>query len=248
MNGWSPQWDQHISDMWQRGCSAAEISQSLLNVGIVKTRNAVIGRLHRIGMNDRTRLEPSLHPKNTVARSQVTFTAEMDAALRKMAGEGISRATASRRMGVSETRIRDRIGRLNLLWTEPKSAASNPWSKPASGKKRADAERWEATRLGQALLANATDDAGPEAVPLINRRTFGQCAWPVGDATGAAQLCCGKRIPNGAAGVRQSYCEGHGMRAVSKTFTREPAVRQDRTVAAAPRRTPESDGLWDMAA
>jgi GcrA cell cycle regulator len=128
-----------------------------------------------------------------------------------------------------------------------KSASDSPWAKTGDPS-RAKAERQAATIAGKILLANATDDAGPDAVPLINRRTFGQCAWPVGDATGAAQLCCGKRIPSGAAGVRQSYCEGHGMRAVSKTFTREPAVRQDRTVAAAPRRTPESDGLWDMAA
>lgn len=127
-----------------------------------------------------------------------------------------------------------------------KSASDSPWAKTGDPS-RAKAERQAATIAGKILLANATDDAGPEAVPLINRRTFGQCAWPVGDATGAGQLCCGKRIPNGAAGVRQSYCEGHGMRAVSHTYTRAPVVKE-RGVAPAPRRQIESDGLWDMAA
>jgi hypothetical protein len=237
-----------ICELWKEGRSATEIAR-IFNDG--RTRNAIIGVVYRAGLTgtDRGSAKPNLRPsRSNIGRFQATFTEAMDAELRKMASEGISRAMAGRRMQVSESRIRDRIKALDLHWTNPRSAADSPWQKKAKPK-QADIERAAATIAGQAILAAATDEPGPEAVRMIERRVFGQCAWPVGEATGADQLCCGKPIPDGASGVRQSYCAGHGMRAVSRTFVRAPIVHQDRSVAAAPRRTPSNDDhLWDVAA
>ncbi len=140
--------------------------------------------------------------------------------------------------------------------TAPKSANASPWGRKGDLAKET-AERKAATIAGQAILAAATDEPGPEAVRMFERRIFGQCAWPVGEATGADQLCCGKPIPDGASGVRQSYCAGHGMRAVSRqkpwTPTDPRQGRPDPRTIAKGRvlldvRHRPADELWDVAA
>lgn len=232
-----------ICDLWKKGHSASEIAQK---IGGGKSRNAIIGVVHRAGLSGVARANATWRQHNNFVRSsQSTFTAAMDAELRKMAAEGISRATAARRMKVSDSRLRDRITRLGLFWAEPKSSADSPWQRKP---KLSDREREAATIAGQALLANATDEAGPDAIRLLERRTFSQCAWPVGTATGADQLCCGKPIAEGHTGIRQSYCAGHGMRAVSRTFVKEPEVPRERAIAPVPRGMPANDDLWDVAA
>jgi hypothetical protein len=232
-----------ICELWKRGLSSGEIAQIM-----GKSRGAVMGVVYRAGLTDQSRTSAtrSIRTVHGIRTLPPPFTPEQDAQLRAMAGEGISRSNAARRLGMSDSRVRDRIKALALVWTIPKSSADSPWQKKA---KVSDVERQAATKAGLAILAAATDEPGPEAVRMLERRTFGQCAWPVGEATGADQLCCGKPIPDGASGVRQSYCAGHGMRAVSRTFVRAPIVHQDRSVAAAPRHTPSNDDhLWDVAA
>lgn len=49
MSGWTAAQDKMLTDMWQSGLSASEISRRCTN----KTRNAVIGRVHRLKLQGR---------------------------------------------------------------------------------------------------------------------------------------------------------------------------------------------------
>lgn len=55
LNAWTPELSSLITGLWKKGKSATEISKALASQGVKKTRNSVIGRLHRMGVtvNDR---------------------------------------------------------------------------------------------------------------------------------------------------------------------------------------------------
>lgn len=64
---WTADADDCIKQLWNSGSSASEISAALYrNLGIVASRNAVIGRLHRrnLGTHERSRRnKPTVRPK-----------------------------------------------------------------------------------------------------------------------------------------------------------------------------------------
>lgn len=85
---WTPELSSMITGLWQKGKSATEISKALAGHGVHKTRNAVIGRLHRMGVtvNDRPHEVTRAHriaceDKSRQKKSRVSSTNQAKGAL-----------------------------------------------------------------------------------------------------------------------------------------------------------------------
>lgn len=83
-----------------------------------------------------------------------------------------------------------------------------PSSPEEAAKKRA-----HFTEKGAGIIKGFAEAANDTAVLLIDRRRF-QCSWPVGEASGAGQMCCGQPVDPNGTGATQTYCPAHRKRAV----------------------------------
>lgn len=233
MNGWTPDREAKAKALWLKGYSAAQISRV---IGGGLSRNAVIGKIHRLGLSSKGR-GPAAAP-SPYMKSQVTFTPEMDARLREMSQEGITKANAALRLDVSDSRVWDRVRALGLEWKAPA--------------KRTETERTiKKPRLIEQDVEAQTVFVEPspeDAIPLI-ARTFGQCSWPVGTPDRpAGQMCCGHKVPEGATGLRASYCAHHAKLAIARTPTPLRLPREPQRVSSRRVKPVNDDGLWDMVA
>ena len=177
-------WDQNRIDRakaaWLKGESAEWIAREL---GDGLTRNAVIGKMHRLGLQ---RGRPSKPQQARAPRVRLPKLATAPAATKMKRGPGEHR-------------------------TAPKSGNANPWgaSSPAdAAKKRAEAEVY-----GAAKLKSFAEPANDDAITLMARRfgqcawPVGTPARP------ADQLCCGQRVDPTATPTTAGYCERHRARA-----------------------------------
>lgn len=107
-----------------------------------------------------------------------------------------------------------------------------PSSPAEAAKKRA-----HFTEKGAGIIKGFAEAANDTSVLLIDRRRF-QCSWPVGEVSGAGQMCCGQPVDPAATRATESYCPSHRKRAVgmvlpaSKAFgfgERRQAQRSDST-------------------
>jgi len=107
-----------------------------------------------------------------------------------------------------------------------------PSSPAEAAKKRA-----HFTEKGAGIIKGFAEAANDTSVLLIERRRF-QCSWPVGEVSGAGQMCCGQPVDPSATRATESYCPSHRKRAVgmvlpaSKAFgcgERRQAQRSDST-------------------
>lgn len=92
-------------------------------------------------------------------------------------------------------------------------------------------------KKGAGIIGGFMEAANDTSILLIDRRRF-QCSWPVGEISGAGQMCCGQPVDPTATGATESYCPAHRKRAVglvlpaAKAFgfgERRPARRSDST-------------------
>lgn len=76
--GWSPQEDDVVTEMWTEGFSASEIAGMIIN----RTRNAVIGRVHRLGLSQTTRKTRERETKPRAPRARIRRAAPLRRPLR----------------------------------------------------------------------------------------------------------------------------------------------------------------------
>lgn len=90
---------------------------------------------------------------------------------------------------------------------------------------------------GAGIIDGFTEAANDTSILLIERRRF-QCSWPVGEVSGAGQMCCGQPVDPAATGATETYCPAHHRRAVSRVLAaskafgfgeRRPARRAEST-------------------
>lgn len=178
--GWTPERIARAKMLWLRGDSAEQIAQA---IGGSLSRNAVIGKVHRLGLK---RGRPSRPSAPTTTRVRVPKPPKAPSAPKMKRGPGEHR-------------------------TAPKSANVNPFgaSSPAEAARR----RAEAEAQGAAKLRSFAEPANDDAIPLLSRRfgqcawPVGDPARP------AEQMCCGQRVDPTATPTTASYCERHRARA-----------------------------------
>lgn len=167
------------------GKSASEAAKVL---GAGCTRNAVIGRAHRLGWTKEHRREPSA-PK--LRAPKVKRDRSTGAIVQNIAARTPPKPSPQNRPAVA-------FGKVEVV-------------NAAETEKRRTAHRAHGEKIIDGFAAPANDTA----ILLIERRRF-QCAWPVGEPDRPAQqMCCGLPVQEGVGTALESYCGAHQQRAAS---------------------------------
>lgn len=194
-------WNDHLAGeakrLWIEGKSATEIARSIPGKF---TRNAVIGKLHRMGVTSAHRMAPKTPPLTGAARS---------ARWRNLNAPSVTVREQTRRAPKPGPHNKPGavFGKVSILDQE------------AADKKRA-----QMRGHGQAAIQRviASDIESPNAVPLLEH-TKG-CRWPLGER-GDVRFCCNPvRVEGGP------YCEGHHAVSLSPfqpERLREPRAAND---------------------
>ena len=192
---WTPEKDAELAAMWQAGLSAAVIARRF---GNSLTRNAIIGRIHRVpGMSA---LRGKMKPPSPSHSS--SWTPEFDDQLRAMVDEGKPTDQIANELGRSVGAIRWRLSRLKIK----REAPSMPVMRAP-----------EPIEPVEALPFVPPESSAPQPVSepptgliSIMELTEHTCRWPFGDPRETDFSYCGAW--KSAAGP---YCSNHAKRAKS---------------------------------
>lgn len=173
-----------------------------------KSRAAVLGKAHRLGLSERT--APANFQTHTGAAQ----------AARQPKAPPVKRNRATGGIKIDKPAPASSFGRF---------APSSP--------EEAAKKREHFAKHGAGIIDGFAEAANDTSILLIDRRRF-QCSWPVGEVSGAGQMCCGQPVDPAATGATETYCPTHHKRAVgrvlaaSKAFgfgERRPARRAEST-------------------
>jgi GcrA cell cycle regulator len=174
---WTDERVQKLQEMWAEGHSAAQIAKVLGGV----TRNAVIGKVHRLGLSNRSGAPGEKAPETPAARPAVEPIVEPAEAEHATAPE-------TRAEPVATT-------------TDPVEAAPVPRVVNRDPSRREPAPMTE-DRLE--VLANLREIEKSARRISLMELTERVCKWPIGDPTDADFHFCGLQAVPG-----KPYCEAH---------------------------------------
>ncbi|APX15348.1 GcrA cell cycle regulator [Phaeobacter inhibens] len=184
---WTDERVELLKKMWGEGQSASQIAKELGGV----TRNAVIGKVHRLGLSNRNSgtAKPAAEPK------------EKPAAAPKPAPAAAATAPAKPKPQPK---------------TEPARPVTPEPAAPAEGRPATPARR-QIIPAGQPLPPQpSANEISPEALAKVNEiekkakklglmeLTERTCKWPVGDPATEDFWFCGLPVQQG-----KPYCEAH---------------------------------------
>lgn len=214
---WTPTAEAEMKRLYvNEGKSASEVAKTL---GGGCTRNAVIGKAHRLGWMKEHRQKPAAVGLKApeVRRDRSTGAIVQNIAARTPPKPG------------QQNRPAVAFGNIEVV-------------NAAETEKRRTAHRAHGEKIIDGFAAPANDTS----IPLMERRRF-QCAWPVGEPERPAQqMCCGLPVQEGVGTALESYCGAHQKRAASAY---QPVRREVRAPAEYRRAAskPEPSSIWDEA-
>ncbi len=183
---WTDERVELLKKMWSEGQSASQIAKELGGV----TRNAVIGKVHRLGLSNRTSGTPAAAAKPEAKEKPAQPSAPKVEAKPKPA----PRTEPARPAAV-----------------EPAAEAETEEAKPAQPQRR------QIIPAGQPLPPQpSANEISPEALAKVNEiekkakkltlmeLTERTCKWPVGDPATVDFWFCGLPVQQG-----KPYCEAH---------------------------------------
>jgi len=183
---WTPARTERALKLWTDGCSATEIMR-ILGGGL--TRNAVIGKLNRIGAPKRAPAARDAaawinRPKSPALNAWPQDKA--DELRRLYVEEGLTPSVIAERFGLGRTAITSKLIRMGVPM------------RPTVKALKAEAVKRERTvdRSSRPMPADVWAPIGP-TVGLMELHSH-SCRWPIGDAY------CGAKKSRG------SYCRTHG--------------------------------------
>jgi GcrA cell cycle regulator len=207
---WTEARDKALAELWEQGLSAAKIADKF---GGGVTRNAVIGRLNRLGLQ---RGGNQWSDEETEQFKALWADGKTDAQIAEAMGKD-SRAISAKRL-----RLKLPVNRVvRPKAVKPKKPRTQRKRKTLEGNrpnviKGVQGAQRGSTRVEQpdAVLRRLkeAETANPDArrVP-IKELQAGQCRWPVNDAKpGEEHLFCGAKARAGS-----SYCKDHYSVSVS---------------------------------
>lgn len=195
---WTDERVELLKKMWGEGQSASQIAKELGGV----TRNAVIGKVHRLGLSNRsggsgTASKPSTEKTEAKAppKAKPAVVKEPPAAKPAAAQPSASAAPA----------------------TEPEAAAAEPAPPPAPRPSNVTHLRKPIVPAGQPLPPQpSANEISPEALAkqseverhakrlTLMELTERTCKWPIGDPATEDFYFCGLPVQQG-----KPYCEAH---------------------------------------
>lgn len=198
------------------GKSASEVAKAM---GGGCTRNAVIGKAHRLGWMKEHRQKPAAVG---LKAPRVRRDRSTDAIVQNIAARTPPKPGQQNRPAIA-------FGHIEVV-------------NAAETENRRTAQRAQGEKIIEGFAAPANDTA----IPLMERRRF-QCAWPVGEPERPAQqMCCGLPVQEGVGTALESYCAAHQQRAASayQPVRREIKAPAEYRRAAA---KPAPSSIWDEA-
>ncbi len=168
-----------LQQLWSDGLSASQIATQLGGV----TRNAVIGKVHRLGLSDKSRVKAGNHRPGQQTTSQPPIAAEAR-----------PEAEPASVTSLSEAREAKAAGEAQKIEVPP---APEPVVVPPTASSPTPPER---TQVEQIVVATAPD-RGTIGILELTEQT---CRWPFGDPTKAGFHFCGAHSP-----VGDVYCADH---------------------------------------
>ncbi|PWR18899.1 GcrA family cell cycle regulator [Zavarzinia compransoris] len=210
---WTDERIATLRDLWEQGLSASQIAAKLGNI----TRNAVIGKVHRLGLSGR----PS--PVRTERAAQAPAAAP---AAPVAAAPAAPAAQAPARPAESQPRILP-------AGPAPAPAAARPVRLVTTTTADVAAQAAQKPRVLPASPAPAPREAAPRAAapapepePMVRATLLSindrMCKWPVGDPGEAGFHFCGRRAQTG-----MPYCQDHA-RIAYQAATPKAREKRDR--------------------
>lgn len=190
---WTDDRVELLSKLWQDGLSASQIAREM---GGAITRNAVIGKVHRMGLAGRAKT-PSQVPTRSKAKPISSAS---------IGGNG---GTSRPSMGLGATRAN-----VNMRPSAPMVSGNNALAMSLSPMITPDI---------QPRYQPASEVVIPisERVTIMELREA-MCKWPLGDPLHADFRYCGAKAPAGGA----PYCTSHSQMAYQPTQDRRARDRK----------------------
>ncbi|WP_297803661.1 GcrA family cell cycle regulator [uncultured Brevundimonas sp.] len=196
---WTTDEDTVLTQKWEDGLSATEISRYFASIGCHRSRNSVIGRAARLMLPARA---VSYKDKLKAARRLKILTPEQRQRL--IDREQQRRAKATKNAAKAQARKEHQAERERIKAEKERAKAVKPKS------------------IHQQAIEGFAVERPVTAVPLLDRR-WNQCAWPV-DADNTRDMhCCGAPTTTRPAGTMTSYCKTHFV--MSASIIRYPEDR-----------------------
>jgi GcrA cell cycle regulator len=223
--GWSDQRVNQLKKLWQQGKSASEIAETLGGV----TRNAVIGKAHRLGLSGRP--SPIKKPASPAKKAAGKASpAAKTPATKTVAPKPVSKPVAKPVASKTEALKTPVATKAAPVKADHKAIAA-----PAAKKKETSGVTKTPFNppLTQEAMARPLMVHDGEVISILelNERT---CRWPIGDPKDPAFGYCGAASHPGF-----PYCAGH----VAMAFQ---SSRKDNRKAVADHKDEDEDDIEDV--
>jgi GcrA cell cycle regulator len=220
---WDETRDAQLRTLWGEGHSGNEIARRMAT-----TKNAIVGRAHRLALPSR--------PSPLPAQDEL-WTPEEDARMRDLRAAGFMCSEIGQRMGRTEHAVRHRCKRLGIL---APARPRNDGVRPLVARGAAVVARARAASplfAAPSPQASSMDGAATAVVapppprPLVVHDRG--CRWPLwADNERPTHLYCGEAQALRADGVRLAYCPCHAARAFTREHVRDPSHKVTRSTFA----------------
>ena len=180
-----------LKKMWKDGKSAADIAKTL---GKGVTRNAVIGKAHRMGLSGR--------PSPVKKAAAPAKTAKKDTATKKTA---------------EKKGAKNAVKTVKLVAKSAEKTGKNPADKPAKDNKKSPPVREVETTAPTIAKPEALPPGGGVALIDLTER---MCRWPIGDPRDAEFTFCGASPLRPST----PYCIEHATQAYHTSSRRSPPL------------------------
>ncbi|MEM9755711.1 MAG: GcrA family cell cycle regulator [Pseudomonadota bacterium] len=172
---WTDERVETLKRMWTEGQSASQIAKELGGV----TRNAVIGKVHRLGLSNRTGA-----PAGKAAPEAEVATAAAPA------DHGTAKADATPEPAAEDT--------------PPRGGAITPMRKPIAPAGQPLPPQPSANEISPEALAKVNEIEKRARRISLMELTERTCKWPIGDPATADFYFCGLPVQQG-----KPYCDAH---------------------------------------
>jgi GcrA cell cycle regulator len=223
---WTDERVEQLKTLWSEGHSASHIAKTLGNV----TRNAVIGKIHRLGLSNRT---SSASPKQAESSAPEQPDQTTKAATTPVEPEIVNTPEQTKSSKPSDTSSNlERIKK-----AAKQQLAEKKHEKLASSQPQDDEDISEEEDVPTEVVENEDElESVARAVALakvearslklslmdLTERT---CKWPIGDPATNDFYFCGLPCENG-----KSYCEGHAKVAYQPVTSRRDREKSKKRI------------------
>lgn len=220
---WNDERVEQLKKLWAEGKSASQIAAEIGGV----SRNAVIGKVHRLGLSGRPKAGGSPKPRKSADSAEQAAHARSSGVAAPENGPGGARAHEASATSAGQGRnnarhhagdgesMRERAGSSGAASRGSAApagdtvvehpAAARAGAEPTSLQGGFDRRPDGSNAASDVVKAGVTGIAFPERVTIMDLRE-GMCRWPVGDPTSPDFHFCGARSEIGS-----PYCEHHAQ-------------------------------------